>query len=110
MGKLVVGQIIASSFPFSDLSSTKLRPAIVAAIVDFENVILCQITSRPYSSTKPIKLLAKDFTDGKLPIDSYIRPDKLFTADPSIVKDIYGEVTKDKLNETHSAICGLFKT
>jgi mRNA interferase MazF len=110
MGKLVVGQIIASSFPFSDLSSTKLRPAIVAAIVDFENVILCQITSRPYSSTKPIKLTAKDFTRGKLPIDSYIRPDKLFTADPSIVKDIYGEVTKDKLNETHTAICGLFKT
>jgi mRNA interferase MazF len=99
MGKLVVGQIITSSFPFSDLSSTKLRPAIVAAIVDFENVILCQITSRPYSSTKPIKLTAKDFTRGKL-----------FTADPSIVKDIYGEVTKDKLNETHAAIRSLFKT
>jgi mRNA interferase MazF len=110
MGKLVVGQIITSSFPFSDLSSTKLRPAIVAAIVDFENVILCQITSRPYSSTKPIKLTANDFTKGKLPIDSYIRPDKLFTADPSIVKDIYGEVTKDKLNETHAAIRSLFKT
>jgi mRNA interferase MazF len=110
MGKLAVGQIITSSFPFSDLSSTKLRPAIVVAIADFGDIILCQITSRAYSSTKFIKLSAKDFINGKLPVDSYIRPDKLFTADPSIVKNIYGEVTKAKLNETHIAIRGLFKS
>lgn len=108
MGKLIVGQVVASSFPFSDLSSNKRRPALVAAIVDFENIILCQITSKPYSSSSPVKLSAKDFAVGLLPVDSYIRPDKLFTADQSIAEKIYGKVTQDKLHEVHSEIRELF--
>jgi mRNA interferase MazF len=37
-------------FPFSDLSQTKLRPAVVLADAGRGDWILCQVTSKPWSS------------------------------------------------------------
>ncbi len=56
MGKFAVGQVVSSAFPFSDLKSHKYRPAVIVAVVDFDDAILCQITSKPYSSSSPIPL------------------------------------------------------
>jgi len=109
MGKFAVGQIVSSTFPFSDLTTQKYRPALIVAIVDFDDVILCQITSKPYSSSEPVALAASDFTHGSLPVDSYIRPDKLFTADTSIVSKVYGEIKPEKLEQVHTTIRSMFR-
>ncbi len=109
MGIPAVGTIVSSSFPFSDLSSNKYRPALIVAKADFDNIILCQITSKAYSSSKPIQLTMNDFKVGGLRIESFIRPDKLFTADASIVSKVYGSITDNKLQEVHSAIRSLFR-
>lgn len=90
MGKLVVGDIVVVTFPFSDLSDKKLRPALVVAQAEFNNIILCQITSKPYTSKKAIQINEADFSKGSLPIVSYARPDKLFTAEPIIVERVAG--------------------
>lgn len=108
MGKFAVGQVISSSFPFSDLTTKKLRPALIVAIGDFDDIILCQITSKAYSSTQPIDLAISDFVEGKLPIGSYVRPDKIFTADQSIVRKVYGTVSPAKLQQTLTALRQLF--
>jgi mRNA interferase MazF len=108
MGKFAVGQAVSSAFPFSDLSTRKLRPAIIVAVGDFDDIILCQITSKAYSSSKPIKLTTSDFMEGKLPLDSYVRPDKLFTADQSIVHKAYGTVSSSKLQQILTEIRQLF--
>lgn len=50
MGEPVVGDVVVISFPFSDLSATKRRPAFVAAVAEHGDLILCQITSKRYSS------------------------------------------------------------
>ncbi|HJQ08433.1 MAG TPA: type II toxin-antitoxin system PemK/MazF family toxin [Candidatus Saccharimonadales bacterium] len=92
MVKFVVGNAVAVMFPFSDLSGQKLRPALVLAEVEFGNLILCQITSKPYTSKTAIKLIQEDFAEGGLPIASYIRPDKLFTAEPSIIEKTLGRL------------------
>ncbi len=110
MVKLTVGQVVSSAFPFSDLTTQKLRPAIVVAIVDFEDIILCQITSKTYSSSNPIKLTSADFVEGSLPLDSYVRPDKLFTADQSIVHKVYGRVSDTMLQHVLADISLLFST
>jgi hypothetical protein len=55
-----------------------------------------------------IKLTGSDFVEGRLPIDSFIRPDKLFTADTSIVSNVYGRITGKKLDETQVEIRSLF--
>lgn len=108
MGRFAVGQVVSSAFPFSDLSGRKYRPTLIVAIVDFDDLVLCQITSRAYASPKAIELTAADFADGSLPITSYIRPDKLFTAEPSIVSKVYGQLSPEKLQQVQAALRALF--
>lgn len=48
MGELSVADIVFVSFPFSDLSDAKLRPALVLAYAQRNDWILCQITSKSY--------------------------------------------------------------
>lgn len=108
MGKFKVGQVVTSKFPFSDLPSQKVRPALIVAVVDFNDLILCQITSKKYSSSNPIRLVSADFDSGNLPTDSYIRPDKLFTTDESMISTVYGRLSSVKTNEVLGSIKGLF--
>jgi mRNA interferase MazF len=93
MEKFTVGNVVLVAFPFSNLKGHKIRPALVLAIVEFDNLILCQITSKPYSSKTAIKLEKSDFESGSLPIVSFIRPDKLFTADKTIIREVAGKLS-----------------
>lgn len=108
MGKFTVGSIILVTFPFSNLKGQKTRPALVLANVEFENIILCQITSKPYTSKLAICIKSEDFAEGSLPITSYARPDKLFTADASIIKSIVGKLTPATRNKILQTIRNLF--
>jgi mRNA interferase MazF len=49
VGGLGVAVVVLVRFPFSDLSSSKLRPALVLAPAGGTDWVLCQITSSPYS-------------------------------------------------------------
>jgi len=46
MEKFVRGDIVVIPFPFSDLSGSKKRPALVLADLQGDDIILCQITSQ----------------------------------------------------------------
>jgi len=96
MEKFEVGSVVLVNFPFSNLKGKKVRPALVLAQVEFENLILCQITSKSYSSKTAISIEQSDFTIGKLPLKSFVRPDKLFTADKSILKGKAGALRASK--------------
>lgn len=85
-----------------------MRPAMVLARVEFDNLILCQITSKPYSSKSAIRLESSDFSEGRLPVVSFVRPDKLFTADTTIIKDIAGKVTMKKKQEIVKIVRNIF--
>ncbi len=54
MGTLATGSVILVRFPFSDLSQSKLRPAVVLADCGRDDWLLCQITSNPYSDPRAI--------------------------------------------------------
>lgn len=79
------GAVVLVRFPFSDLSQTKLRPAVVLADVGRGDWILYQVTSKPYGDTWAIKLEDTDFSTGSLRILSYARPGKLFTANRDLI-------------------------
>lgn len=108
MGKFTVGKVVLVEFPFSNLKGKKIRPALVLANVEFGNLILCQITSRPYSSKSAVRLESSDFEEGKLPIVSFVRPDKLFTADTSIITGIVGNLREKKKEVILKKVCKLF--
>ena len=46
------GAVVLVHFPFSDLSQTKLRPAVVLAGAGRGDWILCQVTSNPYGDAR----------------------------------------------------------
>ncbi len=48
--------VVLVPFPFSDLSRSKLRPAVVLADADRGDWILCQITSKPYGDTQAVEI------------------------------------------------------
>ena len=84
-----VGKVVLVPFPFSDLSKSKLRPAVILANAGREDWILCQITSNPYGDPFAIAVTPRSFVEGSLKIDSLARPSKLFTASSAL---IVGEV------------------
>jgi mRNA interferase MazF len=52
----------------------------VLAEADDQDVIVCQVTSRPYASKRHVRIAPGSFARGSLPLVSYARPEKLFTA------------------------------
>lgn len=79
------GAVVLVPFPFSDLSQTKLRPALVLADAGRGDWILCQITSNAYGDANAIQLAGDNFESGSLRVVSYARPGKLFTASNSLL-------------------------
>jgi mRNA interferase MazF len=80
------GSVALVRFPFSDLSSSKLRPAVVLASAGRDDWILCQVTGNPYADPEAIQITDRDFETGSLQGVSYARPAKLFTANSSLME------------------------
>ena len=93
MEKFVKGDIVVIPFPFSDLSGSKRRPALVIAALRGDDILLCQITSRPSNDSLSLALNLADFITGSLPFDSFIRPLRIFTADKNIILRKAGKIT-----------------
>jgi len=99
MGAFVKGDVVVAPFPFSDLSAAKKRPALVVATLTGDDVILCQITSRAIADGYAVPLADADFTNGGLRRTSNIRPNRLFTAESSIILYRAGTLSADKMEE-----------
>jgi mRNA interferase MazF len=98
MGKFIKGDVVVIPFPFSDLSGNKRRPALVLASLKGNDIILCQITSKDVNDDYAITLQTQEFIDGNLNQDSNIRPNRLFTADESIIVYKAGAININKMN------------
>ncbi|MEP7127925.1 MAG: type II toxin-antitoxin system PemK/MazF family toxin [Chitinophagales bacterium] len=91
--------VVTIAFPFSDLSGSKRRPALVIADWGGSDVMLCQITSKIKFDGHEVGLTANDFEEGKLPLDSNVRPNKIFTAHKNSILSVNGTITEGKYNE-----------
>jgi mRNA interferase MazF len=96
-------------FPFSDLSRAKLRPAIVLGYAGKDDWILCQVTSRPYGDPRAIELADASFDHGSLPVTSYARPGKLFTASRTLMTRQAGRLRVGVLKSIVDAIIGILR-
>ena len=101
------GSIILIPFPFSDLSQSKLCPAVVLANAGKEDWILCQITSKPYADLQSIQLSDDDFANGSLKLINYARPGKLFTANSSLIISKVGDLKLETLKKIIDAVVNL---
>lgn len=56
MAGFVKADVVIVPFPFSDLTQAKRRPALVVAVLQGNDLILCQITSRLVTDQYAISL------------------------------------------------------
>ena len=94
--------VILLPFPFSDLSASKLRPALLLAPAGKGDWVLCQITSNPYADASAIALGEQDFAEGGLQRVSYARANKLFTAHESLFQRAVGQLGAER----HAQVVG----
>jgi mRNA interferase MazF len=71
MERFIRGDIVVLPFPFSDLSETKRRPALVLVPLTGSDLILCLITSQVKTDSYTIPLKSSNFESGSLKKDSY---------------------------------------
>ena len=106
------GAVVLVPFPFTDLSGSKRRPALVVSHESFhgEDLILCAITSQVPErlSEQEILLEAGDMVKEQLPKRSVIKAGKLFTMHHSLIASRYGTVERHKLLEVLRTLREIF--
>jgi len=109
MGAFARGSVVLVRFPFSDLSHSKMRPAVVLVESGRGDWLLCQITSNPYSDSRAVELTDTDFQSGSLRLTSYARPTKLFTAHQSLISSEVGVLHDESLTRIIDALIELLQ-
>jgi len=99
MEGFVKGDVVVIPFPFSDLTETKRRPALILTVLDGNDIILCQITSQSVKDKYAVQINDADFETSSLKQISNVRPNRIFTADSKIVLYKIGNLQSSKLNE-----------
>jgi len=83
------GDIVIIGFPFSDLSSTKKRPALIISNDTVNNTgdyLMVQITSKIYKDNLTLLIKKTDFVNSKeLPLQSCIRLHKIFLLNERLI-------------------------
>jgi len=104
MGAPSVGDVVIIPFPYSDLSKSKRRPALVLAEAGRGDFLLCQITSKQYGDIHALSLNETGFLSGGLKRESFIRGARIFTANESLILGVAGHLTHSKLSEVISQL------
>ena len=103
------GEVVLVPFPFSDLSQSKVRPAVCLADAGRGDRVLCQITSNPYGDSAAVPLDAPDFASGGLLVASFARPGKLFTAHTGLLVRSVGVLTPAAFGRVLSAVVAMLQ-
>ncbi len=98
------GDIVLVPFPFTDLSSSKRRPALVVSPDSFntlrEDLLLVAITSQLVDDENVVFLEPADFSEGRLPKKSMVKLTKVFTIHSALIVKKICSVKQNKLEET----------
>lgn len=88
------GSLVTVSFPFTDLSAIKRRPALVL-IAHGEDLVVCGVTSKISRRPDAVPLGQREMAQGRLPKPSEIRPLKVFTIHRALVHRLVGRVSDE---------------
>ena len=110
MARFVSGEVVVVPFPFTDLSSAKVRPALVLASLTRGDLILCQITSQAAGHPEAVPVSAADFeAGGGLARASFALPHRVVTANESCVRRAVGRLQAAKLNQIRDRVCAVIR-
>jgi mRNA interferase MazF len=105
--------IVLLPFPYSDLSSSKRRPALVVSCDEFnfasEDIVCCVVTKNPQKDVRSVEICGKDVSEGELHFDSKVKPYRLFTVSKKIVLRKICRLGRPKFNEAISKLHSIVK-
>ena len=87
--------IILIPFPYSDLTGSKQRPALIISnekLNKTQDRLCCLITSN--NPKDGVKITKESFQKGNLPFQSWIKPQRVFTVHEEIIKRKLCTITK----------------
>ena len=109
MATFVKGDVVVVNFPFSDLTSAKKRPALVVAELSKNDVIPCQITSQFTSDSSATLIEDNDFLNGSLNKISYVKSNRVFTANEKIIAYKIGSLNPERTNEVIAKLISILQ-
>ena len=96
------GDVVLIPFPFTNLTATKTRPAVVVSSATYHTVrtelLLVYVSSQISKATPPIDYVLKDWQRSGLPKPSFARP-KVAAIEPTLVVHQVGQLTTQDLAE-----------
>ncbi len=101
------GDLVLITFPFTDLSGSKLRPAVVLSQTNLD-LTVCFITTQIQWQEPSDVILNPNSTNG-LKATSLIRLSKIATLDKSMSKGILGRLNQNELSELNIKLKLLFQ-
>ncbi len=96
------GDIVLITFPFTDLSGSKLRPAVVISDNSLD-LTVCFITTQIQWQESTDVLLLPNMVNG-LKKQSLIRISKISTLDRKLVKGLLGKLSKTELADLNQKL------
>lgn len=94
------GDIILLPYPYTDLSNTKQRPAVIISkdLVNKQNYIVAKITSVIRGDKFSFPISSIDI-DRELKYESEVRTNEVFTVSPTIIIKKFASFKKDSLTQ-----------
>lgn len=105
--------IVLLSFPFSDLKSSKVRPALVLSNNEynrkFKDFIAVPLTTNLKLREYAVLVTNKDLESGRLIVDSNIKIDRIFSVSKKLIRMNIGRINKEIYNKIKKMIVELIE-
>ena len=110
---LAKGDVVLVPFPFTDLSQTKLRPAIVLYVQpEGEDITLCFISSqnldRVNRDESIVEMSHPEFAQTGLKSTSKVRVSRIVTLERQLIKRKLGSLGLQLLESVHRILIDIF--
>ena len=96
------GDIVLIKFPFTDLSGSKLRPAVIIAETELDFTVCFITTQLQWQETTDVQLISN--TSNNLKKDSLIRTSKIATLDKSLATGLLGKLSTNELGDLNNKL------
>jgi mRNA interferase MazF len=98
--------IVLITFPFSDLASAKVRPAVVLSNDKYnrssEDFVAVPLTSNLKLRDYAILITRNELESGKLIVDSKVKVDRIFSVSQRLVRMKIGRIRVDVHEKNHA--------
>ena len=101
------GDILLITFPFTDLSSSKLRPAVVLAETNLDLTVCFVTTQLGWQEATDVPLNPTSTNGLRKP--SLVRTSKIATLDRSLAKGLLGKLSDAELSYLNTKLKILFQ-